>query len=178
MAATQDKDPAATRAAGRGRQASAALVVGGYAVVGITWILVSDIFVRAVLPGRAGELVGSVKGVGFVIVTTIALWGILAARDHLLARTQRERNAAVEATTAIFRSSPLAIVAVDRDGLITAWSPAAEAVLGWREEEVVGRSTATRRSAARPGALRRPAAQREWGSARRRDRGGGRHRGP
>ncbi len=74
-----------------------------------------------------------------MIVTTIALWGILAARDHLLARTQRERNAAVEATTAIFRSSPLAIVAVDRDGLITAWSPAAEAVLGWREEEVIGR---------------------------------------
>ena len=83
---------------------SAALIAGGYAVIGITWILASDVFVRAVLPGRAGEIVGSVKGVGFVVVTTIALWGVLAARDHLLARTERERSAAVEATTAIFRS--------------------------------------------------------------------------
>jgi len=130
---------AAPPTAGRRRQVSAALVVGGYAVVGTTWILLSDIFVRAVLPGRSGDLVASVKGVGFVVVTTMALWGILAARDHLLARTERERVAAVEATTAIFRSSPLAIVAVDRDGRISAWSPAAERVLGWREDEVVGR---------------------------------------
>ncbi len=139
MANNEIDDPAAAGRSGRSRQASAALVVGGYAVVGITWILLSDVFVRALLPGRTGELVGSVKGVGFVVVTTIALWGILAARDHLLARTERERVAAVGATTAIFRSSPLAIVAVDLDGLITAWSPSAEHVLGWREAEVLGR---------------------------------------
>ncbi len=139
MARTATQDPAGGRSAGRDRRSSAAPVVGAYAVVGVTWILASDVFVRAVLPGRAGELIGSVKGVGFVVVTTIALWGILAARDHLLARTERERIAAVEATTAIFRSSPLAIVAADRDGRISAWSPAAERVLGWREDEVVGR---------------------------------------
>jgi len=139
MARTTTQDRAISRPHGRDRWASAALVVGAYAVVGITWILASDVFVRALLPGRAGELVLSVKGVGFVVVTTIALWGILAARDRLLARSERERLAAVEATTAIFRSSPLAIVAADRDGRVTAWSPAAERVLGWREDEVVGR---------------------------------------
>lgn len=136
-----DGSPGATsrpRRAGRGRHWSAALVVAGYAVTGITWILLSDVLVRAALPGPTGELVGSVKGVGFVVVTTIALWIILAARDHVLARSERERVAAVEATTAIFRSSPLPIVAVDRDGRITAWSPAAERVLGWREDEVLG----------------------------------------
>ena len=138
MARSQSTDRAPGRPAGWDRRGSAALVVGGYAVVGITWVLLSDILVRAILPGRAGELVASVKGVGFVVVTTIALWGILAARDHVLARTERERAAAIEATTAIFRSSPLAIVAVDRSGLITAWSPAAEQVLGWLEAEVVG----------------------------------------
>ena len=138
MAYRESKHGAAPRRAGRGRLVSGALIAGGYAVIGVTWILASDIFVRAVLPGRAGEIVGSVKGVGFVVVTTVALWGVLAARDHLLARTERERSAAVEATTAIFRSSPLAIVAVDRDGRITAWSPAAELVLGWRDDEVVG----------------------------------------
>jgi len=138
MAYRTSKHGAGPRPVGRGRMVSAALVAGGYAVTGITWILVSDVFVRAVLPGRAGEIVSSVKGVGFVVVTTIVLWGILAARDHLLARTERERIAAVEATTAIFRSSPLAVVAVDRDGMISAWSPAAEHVLGWSEGEVVG----------------------------------------
>jgi PAS domain S-box-containing protein len=138
MAREQSANRAPWRPAGRGRRGSAALVVGGYAIVGVTWILVSDSLLRAVLPGRVGELVASVKGVGFIVVTTIALWGILAARDHVLARTERERVAAVEATSAIFRSSPLAIVAVDRDGLISAWSPAAEQVLGWRSDEVVG----------------------------------------
>ena len=138
MAYRESKIGAGPRPASRRRQMSAALVAGGYAVTGITWVLLSDIFLSALLPGRAGELVGSVKGVGFVVVTTIALWGILATRDHLLSRTERERIAAVEATTAIFRSSPLAVVAVDRDGLISAWSPAAEHVLGWSEDEVVG----------------------------------------
>ena len=54
-------------------------------------------------------------------------------------RRQPSVTLAVEATGAIFRSSPLAIVAVDRDGLISAWSPAAEHVLGWTAGEVVGR---------------------------------------
>ncbi len=139
MADAAAGDPASTRPAGRGRRTSAALVVGAYAVAGTTWVLASDLFLRVVLPGRSGELVGSVKGVGFVVVTTIVLWGVLAARDRVLARTERERLAAVEATSAIFRSSPLAIVAADRDGRITSWSPAAERVLGWREDEVVGR---------------------------------------
>ena len=139
MAHREVKRGSAPRPSGWGRQQSAALVVGGYALVGATWILVSDTVLRVLLPGRVGELVGSVKGIGFIVVTTIALWGILAARDRRLARAERERVAAVEAATAIFRSSPLAIVAVDRDGRITAWSPAAERVLGWREDEVVGR---------------------------------------
>jgi PAS domain S-box-containing protein len=139
MAHREVKSRSAPQRAGWGRQLSAALVVGGYALVGVTWVLVSDVALRVLLPGRDGQLVGSMKGIGFVVVTTIALWGILAARDYRLARAERERVAAVEATTAIFRSSPLAIVAVDREGLITAWSPAAERVLGWSEAEVVGR---------------------------------------
>ena len=139
MAHREVKSRSTPRPAGWGRQQSAALVVAGYALVGATWILVSDTVLHVLLPGHAGEVVGSVKGIGFIVVTTIALWGILAARDRRLARAERERVAAVEATTAIFRSSPLAIVAVDRDGRITAWSPAAERVLGWREDEVVGR---------------------------------------
>jgi PAS domain S-box-containing protein len=123
---------------GSGRRASAALIVGGYAVVGCAWILLSDTLLRVLAPGRAGELIGSVKGVGFIVVSSIALWGVLAARDHLLGCSERERTAAVEATSSIFASSPLAIVAVDRDGLVTAWSPAAERILGWGADDVIG----------------------------------------
>jgi PAS domain S-box-containing protein len=131
--------PGTPRATGRGRTVSAALVAGGYAVVGCAWVLLSDSVLRILAPGRAGELIGSVKGVAFIVVSTVVLWGVLTARDHLLARSERERAAAVEATTSIFTSSPLAIVAVDQAGLITAWSPTAERVLGWAADEVVGR---------------------------------------
>ena len=75
MAYRESTHGAASGRAGRGRLVSAALIAGGYAVIGITWILASDIFVRAVLPGRAGEIVGSVKGVGFVVVTTVGALG-------------------------------------------------------------------------------------------------------
>ena len=38
----------------------------------------------------------------------------------------------------IVRDSPLAIVALDRDGNILLWNPAAEALFGWEAEEVLG----------------------------------------
>ena len=67
MAQSESTHGAAPGRAGRRRLMSAALIAGGYAVIGITWILASDVFVRAVLPGRSGEIVGSLKGVGFVV---------------------------------------------------------------------------------------------------------------
>lgn len=131
--------------AGLRRRRSAAAVVAAYALVGVAWILLSDSLLRILLPGRTGELVASVKGIGFVVVTAIALWAVLAARDRLLARAERERAAAIEATTAIFASSPLAIIAIDPRGCVTAWSPAAERVLGWPADRVVGRPAAVLR---------------------------------
>jgi PAS domain S-box-containing protein len=43
-----------------------------------------------------------------------------------------------EQLRAIVAAVPLAIVALDRTGRLTFWSPAAEAVFGWRAEEVLG----------------------------------------
>src|SRR5205814_2339726 len=41
---------------------------------------------------------------------------------------------------AAVHASPLAIYAVDRDAIVRAWNPAAEALYGWRADEVIGQA--------------------------------------
>lgn len=62
-----------------------------------------------------------------------------------IARDISERNRALEKARAnldlletLFEASPEAIIAVDTDGRIQLWNPAAEAVFGWEAEEVTG----------------------------------------
>jgi PAS domain S-box-containing protein len=45
-----------------------------------------------------------------------------------------------EGLSAIVKALPLGIIAVDLDGIINFWNKAAEAITGWREDEVFGRS--------------------------------------
>lgn len=52
------------------------------------------------------------------------------------AEALRERT---ETLRALVDASPLAIVALDREGMITLWNRAAERMFGWRTEEVLGR---------------------------------------
>jgi len=44
-----------------------------------------------------------------------------------------------EKLTALFQSSPMAIITLDPDGNVTFWNPAAEKMFGWKEKEVIGR---------------------------------------
>ena len=44
-----------------------------------------------------------------------------------------------ETLQAIIVASPVAIIAVDRDGKVITWSPAAERIFGWSEPDVIGR---------------------------------------
>lgn len=74
------------------------------------------------------------------------------SREQLLdeVRRLRERVAAQEPAAlpaggldpdtaqAVIRSSPAAIVILDMDARVLVWSPAAERLFGWREQEVVG----------------------------------------
>ena len=55
-----------------------------------------------------------------------------------LERTLAESN---EKLRSIIEASPLAIVARDLEGVITLWNPAAEKLLGWKAEEVLGTAT-------------------------------------
>jgi two-component system NtrC family sensor kinase len=52
----------------------------------------------------------------------------------------REKNHTLEA---LFRACPLAIMAVDLSGKVTAWNPAAERIFGWQETDVLGRPLPT-----------------------------------
>jgi PAS domain-containing protein len=68
---------------------------------------------------------------------------LLASRAAELDKIHSELNsrvdAAVEEREAVFRSSPLALWAVDLDGKVLLWNPAAERIFGWSAEEGVGR---------------------------------------
>lgn len=54
-------------------------------------------------------------------------------------RTEEALRHSVETLSAIFRASPVAIIAIDRNGLVEAWNPTAERIFGWSADEVVGR---------------------------------------
>ena len=44
-----------------------------------------------------------------------------------------------ESLRALIASSPLAIIALDPEGIVTQWNPAAERIFGWQESEAIGR---------------------------------------
>jgi len=47
-------------------------------------------------------------------------------------------HATHEMLAAVIRSSPVGIVTLDLDGMVTSWNPAAERMHGWTEKEVLG----------------------------------------
>ena len=44
-----------------------------------------------------------------------------------------------ERLSALIQASPVAIITLDQQGVVTSWNPAAEKIFGWTEEEVLGR---------------------------------------
>jgi len=60
-------------------------------------------------------------------------------RTAELAAANEELRQSNEVREALVQSSPLAIWAVDLDGTVSFWNPAAEQIFGWKAEEVVGK---------------------------------------
>ncbi len=54
-------------------------------------------------------------------------------------RAEEALRESSDALWALLEASPLAIVAIDPDGVVTAWNPAAGRTFGWSREEVVGK---------------------------------------
>ncbi len=71
-------------------------------------------------------------------------------RARRLSRELQARQREVEAGKAVkerfqalFEFSPLAVMSLDPNGLVTGWNPAAERLFGWRADEVLGRPLPT-----------------------------------
>jgi len=75
------------------------------------------------LRGESGEIVG-----GVAIIREIT-------ERKRAEEVLREANQTLQA---LIEASPLAIIALDLDGKVKMWNPAAEQIFGWSEEEVIG----------------------------------------
>ena len=83
------------------------------------------------------------------------------AGDEASARAE-ESVSGTDALEMLIESSPLAMMGCDLNGTITLWNGAAERILGWREDEVLGRPA----DLLPPGFLPTPAAWKQSGSTR------------
>lgn len=83
----------------------------------------------APLLGSGGEIIGAVDVFRDVTDSHCALQELQRAEEHF--------RLLVEGTT------DYAIFMLDRDGLVVSWNPGAERILGFRKEEILGRSFAT-----------------------------------
>jgi PAS domain S-box-containing protein len=76
---------------------------------------------------------------GVLAITGLSL-SPAAARRQQAESALREANASLQA---VIQSSPLAIYTLDAASTVRSWNPAAEALYGWRAEEVIGHSLPT-----------------------------------
>ncbi len=76
---------------------------------------------------------------GVLAITGLSL-SPAAARRRQAESALREANASLQA---VIQSSPLAIYTLDATSTVRTWNPAAEALYGWRAEEVIGHSLPT-----------------------------------
>lgn len=74
-----------------------------------------------------------------IAVLILRAWQRQGAAVAALQQAYRVLETEKQLNQTIVRSSPLAIYTRDREGLVTAWNPAAEKLFGWREREVLGR---------------------------------------
>lgn len=51
---------------------------------------------------------------------------------------EKDLQEKTELIRSVFQASPLAMIALDREGIVTLWNPAAERMFGWTEKEALG----------------------------------------
>jgi diguanylate cyclase (GGDEF)-like protein/PAS domain S-box-containing protein len=76
-----------------------------------------------------------------IALAAAALFGFTMLRMRSMAgrvAAQSERERLLHRLGAIIDSSPVAIVELDRGGLVRLWNPAAERMYGWRSDDVLG----------------------------------------
>jgi PAS domain S-box-containing protein len=87
---------------------------------------------KAALICDAGAALISAGGAFLLALSLSEIVVFIRASHQIAARRGEERFRAV------FLATPLAVISVDPAGLVTSWNPGAEAIFGFRHEEVVG----------------------------------------
>ncbi len=121
--------------------ASAAWAAGIYLGAGLLWIFFSDAALLALSPSpELWALLQTWKGSFFVLGTAVLLFVVL--RHQFERRThQSSRIAAADRRLRLqILNSPLALVEFDRNLVVRGWSPRAEELFGWSQDEVLGRT--------------------------------------
>src|SRR5581483_3709987 len=84
---------------------------------------------------RARKIVSLVRG-----VDGEAPFGIMMVEDITeQKRIEGDLADTYETLQAVINASPLAIVILDRNGIVRSWNPAAGQIFGWKAEEILGR---------------------------------------
>lgn len=89
MIGTQSNARTSSERRDASRLAPAAVVAGAYALAGTAWILLSEWLLNTVTPEDQAVLAQVIKGVGFVVVTGLALYVVLGRLVGELQRSER-----------------------------------------------------------------------------------------
>lgn len=111
--------------------------VGIYFTVAVAWVLVSDWWLLHAIPGEQLPGVATLKGVGFVAVTSVALFIILkrlAASDRRAREAQAGYAAVLDRVPHFFESVPVVMYALEDcgEGFAPVWfSENADRIVGY-----------------------------------------------
>jgi PAS fold. len=122
----------------RGRDRSLAYALA-YWVAGSLWILLSD---RLLFGDTGPLLIGSVaKGLGFVTVTALLLWGMMRRNGRHLREAAERAERSEETLRSLLNATEEGIAEIDAEGRLIRWNPAFAELFGVREDSVreVGR---------------------------------------
>ena len=113
----------------------------GYALVGLAWIFGSGFLVGAIGDRVAETTLEIFKGVGFVVITSLALYVLLERRSRALRAAENDLLAADEERTRLataVEQADEAVVITDPTGTIVYVNPSFERVSGYTKWELVG----------------------------------------
>ncbi|MDG3440508.1 sensor histidine kinase [Nitrospirillum amazonense] len=116
------------------RLGAATRICLGYALLGGSWVLGSDIALDMMLGPVHAAWVGPVKGVGFVVVTALLLHRVLVRALAADARKTRELALSQARYNALADMAPVGIFHVDSTGQITYRNPRLREITGMPAE--------------------------------------------
>lgn len=114
-------------------------IVSVYLAVSAVWIAVSDTVVfMLVSDGPTRTSISIVKGMGFIILTSILLFYLVSKGFRSLERSQRDLRENEGRLRAMFESSPYGIIERDQDGKVLFSNARANDILGLGTRELDG----------------------------------------